>query len=238
MSLTTAPILLSDAVPTRRERRVALSLMGVLGLAFIVAIPIASVPIGEVPTFIPAYDSALFLCDLITGTLLAGQYLRSHLVAVLELGGAFLFNSLLIVPHMLTYVGVLGGGLQIAVTHQVDFPYVNGEPTVPIGTPCGPPTPAPLQCQGLGNQGLPAGIYNVTTSVTLGLAQAAVSATTAASDAFPSLPSPSTLASSIAPPSFGSGSGFGSISPSSLGTSPQTMEMVVVLPAPFGPRRP
>jgi hypothetical protein len=110
-----------------------------------------------------------------------------------------------------------GGGLQISVTHQVDFPYVNGEPTVPIGTPCSPPVPQPLQCQGLGNQGLPAGLYNVTTAVTLGLAQAAVSATTVASDAFPSVPSLSTLASPFGPSSFGGGSGLGSFSPSSLG---------------------
>jgi signal transduction histidine kinase/CheY-like chemotaxis protein len=118
VSLTTAPNLLSDAVPTRLERRVALCLMGVLGLAFIVGIPIAAVQIGEVAAFIPAYEAALILCDLITATLLVGQYLRSRFVSVLILAGGYLFDSLLIFIHVLSFpnvfspMGLMGAGVQ------------------------------------------------------------------------------------------------------------------------------
>ena len=56
------------------------------------------------------------------------------------------------------------GGLQIAISHQLDVPFIPGEPTIPVPE--------------LGNTGLPAGLYTVTTSITFGLAQASVSAST------------------------------------------------------------
>jgi hypothetical protein len=61
------------------------------------------------------------------------------------------------------------GGLAVSLTHQFAVPFVPGEPTLPIPE--------------LGNVGLPAGDYTMTTSVTFGLAQASVNA---------SVPSPTT----------------------------------------------
>lgn len=54
------------------------------------------------------------------------------------------------------------GGLVIALTHQFAVPFIPGEPTLPIPE--------------LGNVGLPAGDYTMTTSITFGLAQASVNA--------------------------------------------------------------
>jgi hypothetical protein len=51
----------------------------------------------------------------------------------------------------------------ISLTHQFAVPFIPGEPTIPL--------PA------LGNVGLPAGDYTMTTSVTFGLAQASVNGT-------------------------------------------------------------
>ncbi len=59
------------------------------------------------------------------------------------------------------------GGLQIAISHQFDVPFIPGEPTIPVPQ--------------LGNVGLPAGIYTATTSITFGLAQASVNASGVAS---------------------------------------------------------
>ena len=52
------------------------------------------------------------------------------------------------------------------MTHQFDIPFIPGEPTIPVPQ--------------LGNVGLPAGDYTVTTSITFGLAQASVDASAAA----------------------------------------------------------
>jgi hypothetical protein len=54
------------------------------------------------------------------------------------------------------------GGLVISLTHQFAVPFIPGEPTLPIPE--------------LGNVGLPAGDYTMTTSITFGLAQASVDA--------------------------------------------------------------
>lgn len=54
------------------------------------------------------------------------------------------------------------GGLAISLTHQFAVPFIPGEPTLPIPE--------------LGNVGLPAGDYTMTTSITFGLAQASVNA--------------------------------------------------------------
>ncbi len=80
------------------------------------------------------------------------------------------------------------GGLVIALTHQFAIPFIPGEPTIPI----------PM----LGNVGLPAGDYTMTTSVTFGLAQASVTA---------SAPTGNTGTGNT-------GSGGGPAAPSTLGT--------------------
>jgi hypothetical protein len=46
------------------------------------------------------------------------------------------------------------GALVITLSHAIDIPYVPGEPTIPI--------------PGLGNEGLPSGVYQATTAITLG----------------------------------------------------------------------
>jgi hypothetical protein len=58
------------------------------------------------------------------------------------------------------------GGLVISLTHQFAVPFIPGEPTLPIPE--------------LGNVGLPAGDYTMTTSITFGLAQASVNASSPA----------------------------------------------------------
>jgi hypothetical protein len=63
------------------------------------------------------------------------------------------------------------GGLQISIAHQIDVPFIPGEPTIPVPD--------------LGNAGLPAGLYSVTTSITFGLAQASVNATSLAATIAP-----------------------------------------------------
>lgn len=57
------------------------------------------------------------------------------------------------------------GGLAVSISHQLDVPFIPGEPTLPVPE--------------LGNTGLPAGVYTVTTSMTFGLAQANVQANVA-----------------------------------------------------------
>jgi hypothetical protein len=111
------------------------------------------------------------------------------------------------------------GGLQISISHQIDVPYIPGEPTIPLPV--------------LGNEGLPAGLYTATTSLTFGLAQAAVAATGLLSDT-----SPQPLGSGLTTPlstSPGSTDGFGSTGFNSFGGGDSFTTPSVQSVAPVGP---
>src|SRR4030095_11815492 len=102
----------------RNERRLPLRVVMISAAIFLSAVPFAKVPIGPVWAFIPIYQSALVINDVITAVLLFGQFafLRSRGVLVLAVG--YLFTALMAVSHMLTFPGVfaptglLGAGPQ------------------------------------------------------------------------------------------------------------------------------
>jgi PAS domain S-box-containing protein len=85
---------------------------------FMIAVPFARDPLPPMWAFIPVYESALVLSDLITAVLLLAQFsiLRSR--ALLVLACAYLFTAFIVVAHALTFPGVfsttglLGAGTQ------------------------------------------------------------------------------------------------------------------------------
>jgi hypothetical protein len=119
------------------ERRLALGT--VLGSAalFVVAVPLAKVPLAPVFAFIPVYQSALVVNDLITAVLLFGQFgiLRSR--ALLVLAGGYLFTALMASVHGLTFpglfapTGLLGAGSQ--TTAWLYMFWHGGFPLVVVG---------------------------------------------------------------------------------------------------------
>jgi signal transduction histidine kinase/ActR/RegA family two-component response regulator len=100
------------------ERRLALAVVLVSGAIFLAAVPFAKVPLGPVWPFIPVYQSALVVSDLITAVLLFGQFGSVRSRALLVLAGGYLFTALMAVVHMLSFpglfapTGLLGAGAQ------------------------------------------------------------------------------------------------------------------------------
>lgn len=82
------------------------------------AVPFVRVPLTKLPAFIPSYEAALFLIDLVTAALLYEQYVRLRSTAILALASGYLFDALIIVPHALSFPGafapsgLLGAGPQ------------------------------------------------------------------------------------------------------------------------------
>lgn len=111
-------IFISTALATRTERRLALTVVLFSFVIFIGMIPFASRPLPQVWAFMPIYESALVISDLITAILLFAQYnlLRSRSLLVLASG--YLFTAMMIIPHALTFpglfasTGLLGAGPQ------------------------------------------------------------------------------------------------------------------------------
>ena len=98
----------SNLSPGLAQRRLALAVVLALLVAFfITAGPLSTIQLARIDAFIPAYATALFVNDSITAVLLFAQFsiLRSR--ALLVIASGYLFTSLILIPWMLTFPGVL-----------------------------------------------------------------------------------------------------------------------------------
>lgn len=102
------------------ERRIAAAAILVSGLVFAFLAPFARYPLGHSELFLPVYQSAQILCDLITAVFLFGHFgvVRSRLLLVLA--GGYLFSATMAAFHLLAFpglfspTGLLGAGPQTA----------------------------------------------------------------------------------------------------------------------------
>jgi signal transduction histidine kinase/CheY-like chemotaxis protein len=97
---------LGAAPAGRWDRRLATAfvILSFLGLAAIA--PFARTHLPPSPQFVPAYESALWMCDLSTALLLLGQFHRSGSPSLLVLSGGYLVNTFVIPPHMMAFPGL------------------------------------------------------------------------------------------------------------------------------------
>lgn len=109
---------LIDLPATPRQRFFA-GMAAVISLgAPVVLAPFAAQQLPEINAFIPAFEAAIFVTDLLTSVLLLSQFCIHHSRSLLALASGYLFTALMIVPHALTFPGVisstgfLGAGLQ------------------------------------------------------------------------------------------------------------------------------
>jgi signal transduction histidine kinase len=111
-------VFLSTLPAGRGERRLALAVVLASIAVFLAAAPFAKLPLAQIGAFIPIYESALVINDLITAVLLFGQFgiLRSRALLVLACG--YLLTAFMAVAHALTFpglfspTGLLGAGPQ------------------------------------------------------------------------------------------------------------------------------
>ena len=109
---------LSTAPAEKRERRLALAAVVVSALVFMAATPFAKLPLAPVPAFIPVYESALILNDLITCVLLFSVFGIVRSRGLLVLASGYLFSALMALSHLLSFPGLfaasglLGAGAQ------------------------------------------------------------------------------------------------------------------------------
>jgi len=102
--------LLTTWPASRRQRRTALIVILVSLAFFAIVAPFAKRPLSPVQAFIPAYEAALVLSDLITAVLLFGQFGIARSKAVLALAAGYLFTALVTIAHGLSFPGLLAPG--------------------------------------------------------------------------------------------------------------------------------
>jgi signal transduction histidine kinase len=115
------------------DRRLATAFIALSFAGLIAVAPLARLHMPAQAPFVPAYESALWVCDLATALLLLGQFHRSRLPSLLVLSSAYLLSTLIIPPHLMSFPGVfapngiLGGNAQ-----TISWLYVFWHSTFPL----------------------------------------------------------------------------------------------------------
>jgi len=113
-----ARVFISTLRPDRRERLLALAAIAVSIAVFAAAVPFARTQLAPVWAFVPIYQSALAVCDLLTAALFIGQYGILFSPALLMLAGGYLLSACMAIAHTLSFPGLftptggLGAGTQ------------------------------------------------------------------------------------------------------------------------------
>ncbi|HTO65016.1 MAG TPA: MASE4 domain-containing protein [Bradyrhizobium sp.] len=113
------PLFLSSLPPNSTHKRLAFAVvLALLAAFFITAGFVSSIQLPRVAAFVPAYATAMFLCDSISALLLFAQFAIVRSRALLVIANGYLFTALILIPWMLTFPGIfspgglLGAGLQ------------------------------------------------------------------------------------------------------------------------------
>lgn len=125
-------VFLSTVQPSDGERRVVILFTTIVSVLFLAAAPFAQVKLDEAWAFIPIYQSALLVIDVITAIILFTQSVILGSSALLVLAGGYLFTALMTVPHTLSFPrlfapgGLIGAGPQttawLYVIWRLGFP--------------------------------------------------------------------------------------------------------------------
>jgi signal transduction histidine kinase len=97
---------LSTQPAGRVNRRLALAVVLTSLAAFLAAAPFAQVRLAPIPAFLPIYQSALVVNELVTAVLLFGQFAILQVPALLVLACAYLFSALMAASHALSFPGL------------------------------------------------------------------------------------------------------------------------------------
>jgi signal transduction histidine kinase len=99
--------LLATLPASRGQKQFALGVVVVLFVAFAATLPFTAIKLPTVYAFIPALETAVLISDLITAALLFAQFTILRWRALLALASGYLFTAMMVIPHALTFPGVI-----------------------------------------------------------------------------------------------------------------------------------
>src|SRR5262249_14892889 len=101
-------VLLATLPPSLSQKRFVLAVVLVLLAAFFATLPFATVPVGYIRQFIPAYAAAMFVISSITSALLFVQFSVVQSRALLAIAVGYVFSAVMTLPWGLTFPELFG----------------------------------------------------------------------------------------------------------------------------------
>ncbi len=111
-------ISIATAVPSDRQRQLAMAVVLIVIAAFVSLTPFATIRLARVDSFIPVTQAIIMVTDLLTAVLLFNRIFLIYSHPVLVLANGYLFSALVVIPHSLSFpggfspTGLLGAGPQ------------------------------------------------------------------------------------------------------------------------------
>src|SRR5262245_27874790 len=117
--------ILSTVSPSPAQKWLALAVVLGISLVFalIIAGPLRGVQPGRIDAFVPAYATAIIVCDSITALLLYSQFSIVRSRAILVIASGYLFAALVVIPWVLAFPGLLGTGVLIGGMQTTSYLY-------------------------------------------------------------------------------------------------------------------
>ena len=110
--------ILSAAPAGPAELLLALAVVLASLVFFVGLVPFAKQPLPQVWAFIPVYQSALVIVDLMTALLLLGQFRIGGAKSLLVLACGYFFTASVAVVHALSFPGLFASGGLLGATPQ------------------------------------------------------------------------------------------------------------------------
>ncbi|CAJ0716893.1 MULTISPECIES: sensor histidine kinase [Ralstonia] len=111
-------IFLSTVLPRPNQQRLVTAVMLASVVVFVAVLPFAQWQLAPVWGFIPVYESAVVINDLVTAAMLVGQFTLLRSPGLLALSSGYFFTATVAAVHMLSFPGLfsasglLGAGPQ------------------------------------------------------------------------------------------------------------------------------
>jgi signal transduction histidine kinase len=117
--------ILSTLPPSPAQKWLAFAVVLSISLVFALIIegPLKGVQPGRVDAFVPAYATAIILCDSITALLLYSQFSIVRSRAILVIASGYLFAALVVIPWVLAFPGLFGSTVLIGGMQTTSYLY-------------------------------------------------------------------------------------------------------------------
>ena len=129
------PVLLSAIPASPQQNRRALVISLVLFVGVLATIPFAQIGAPHFPAFVLLQQTLLLANDMITAAVLFAQYWIGRNRTLNVLAAGYLFTSLIVIPHALTFPGAFSeAGLLGAGPQSAAWLYLGWHAVLPVTT--------------------------------------------------------------------------------------------------------